>query len=116
METQIFQRFVKRIRYKRFCPLHNVLQLIQENVRRFVVPACPRCGEGVLKPWVVFFGDSVPLRRVERVRALVESSRALLVVGSSMQVGSTGSRNISLKKIVIVLKKMSVILTRILPM
>src|SRR5206468_3626498 len=31
----------------------------------FVVPACPRCG-GILKPDVVFFGESVPRERVER--------------------------------------------------
>ena len=53
-----------------------------------MVPSCPRCG-GVLKPWVVFFGDSVPQRRVEQVRELVHQCEALLVVGSSLQVISS---------------------------
>ncbi|CAB4684727.1 unannotated protein [freshwater metagenome] len=57
----------------------------------FVVPACEVCG-GVLKPDVVFFGESVPAPRVERcfaaVDALVERGGALLVAGSSLTVMS----------------------------
>ncbi len=60
--------------------------LLQDQVRRFVVPGCPRCVDGILKPWIVFFGDSVPQRRVETVRRLVQESSALLVIGSSLQV------------------------------
>ena len=56
----------------------------------FVVPACP-CG-GVLKPDVVFFGENVPVARVERcyaaVDALADSGGALLVAGSSLTVMS----------------------------
>lgn len=56
----------------------------------FVVPDCP-CG-GVLKPDVVFFGESVPLDRValctDAVDALPERDGALLVVGSSLAVMS----------------------------
>jgi NAD-dependent SIR2 family protein deacetylase len=53
----------------------------------FLVPDCPDCG-GVLKPKVVFFGESVPRSRVEEAFAAVEESDALLVVGSSLMVYS----------------------------
>jgi NAD-dependent SIR2 family protein deacetylase len=53
----------------------------------FVVAACEACG-GVLKPDVVFFGDSVPAERVARCTALVEDAEALVVLGSSLQVFS----------------------------
>ncbi|GAB3624132.1 hypothetical protein GCM10027418_22160 [Mariniluteicoccus endophyticus] len=53
----------------------------------FVVPECVRCG-GVLKPDVVFFGESVPKPRVERCFAMVEAADSLLVLGSSLTVMS----------------------------
>jgi NAD+-dependent protein deacetylase sirtuin 4 len=53
----------------------------------FRVAACERCG-GVLKPAVVFFGESVPPAVVERAYALVEHADALLVIGSSLAVFS----------------------------
>lgn len=53
----------------------------------FRVPACEACG-GVLKPRVVFFGESVPRPVVERAFAAVDAADALLVVGSSLAVWS----------------------------
>ena len=53
----------------------------------FVVPACPRCG-GLLKPAVVFFGESVPKPRVERAARRLAEADALLVIGSSLMVFS----------------------------
>ncbi|MGZ4638316.1 MAG: NAD-dependent protein deacetylase [Actinomycetes bacterium] len=53
----------------------------------FVVAACEACG-GVLKPDVVFFGESVPAGRVARCAALVEEAEALVVLGSSLHVFS----------------------------
>ncbi len=53
----------------------------------FHVPACRRCG-GVLKPDVVFFGESVPAERVREARAWIDGADALLVVGSSLAVYS----------------------------
>ena len=53
----------------------------------FDVPPCPHCG-GVLKPAVVFFGERVPPRRVERAFAALEDADAMLVVGSSLMVFS----------------------------
>jgi NAD-dependent SIR2 family protein deacetylase len=53
----------------------------------FQVPACAGCN-GVLKPDVVFFGESVPAERVRRcMRALLDAD-AMLVIGSSLMVYS----------------------------
>jgi NAD-dependent SIR2 family protein deacetylase len=53
----------------------------------FDVPACDACG-GLLKPDVVFFGESVPKERVRDALAALERSDAMLVVGSSLMVYS----------------------------
>ena len=53
----------------------------------FRVPDCEACG-GMLKPDVVFFGESVPRERVDRTRAALEQADALLVLGSSLMVFS----------------------------
>jgi NAD-dependent SIR2 family protein deacetylase len=52
-----------------------------------LVPDCRECG-GVLKPRVVFFGESVPRPRVEEAFAALDEADALLVVGSSLMVYS----------------------------
>ncbi|SEJ90118.1 NAD-dependent protein deacetylase [Achromobacter sp. NFACC18-2] len=54
---------------------------------RFAVPPCPRCG-GIVKPDVVFFGETVPRERVDRANAGLEGADAVLVVGSSLMVYS----------------------------
>ena len=64
------------------------VELPLEAVQNFVVPKCPKCQIGILKPYVVFFGDSVPVSRVERVREFVRNNEALLIVGSSLYVFS----------------------------
>lgn len=56
-----------------------------EETSGFRVPACADCG-GVLKPDVVFFGESVPKPRVQRCFDAVERAEALLVAGSSLTV------------------------------
>jgi NAD-dependent SIR2 family protein deacetylase len=53
----------------------------------FGVPPCQACG-GMLKPDVVFFGESVPRARYEAARAALDAADALLVVGSSLMVYS----------------------------
>jgi NAD-dependent SIR2 family protein deacetylase len=58
-----------------------------EATHHFRVVHCEDC-EGVLKPHVVFFGESVPRTTVEECFAAVESARALLVLGSSLTVHS----------------------------
>jgi NAD-dependent SIR2 family protein deacetylase len=54
---------------------------------RIVIPACPACG-GILKPAVVFFGESVPAPRLQQCREALAACDALLVVGSSLMVYS----------------------------
>jgi len=54
---------------------------------RFEVPACGECG-GVLKPDVVFYGESVPRERVSIAMQAVAEADAMLVVGTSMMVFS----------------------------
>jgi NAD-dependent SIR2 family protein deacetylase len=53
----------------------------------FTAPDCPACG-GMLKPDVVFFGDSVPQGRVDAAMTAVAACAGLLVVGSSLMVYS----------------------------
>lgn len=56
-------------------------------ITSFQVPPCRACG-GVLKPDVVFFGESVPRERVQAAWTLVDEARVLLVLGSSLTVMS----------------------------
>nr|WP_238329735.1 NAD-dependent protein deacetylase [Ornithinimicrobium humiphilum] len=62
--------------------------LPEELVRTFRAPRCLVCGGDALKPDVVFFGGSVPKPVVERAFDLLERSRSLLVLGSSLRVMS----------------------------
>ncbi|KAG5356071.1 NAD-dependent protein deacylase SIR2rp2 [Yarrowia sp. B02] len=48
-----------------------------------VIPPCLNCG-GVLKPSIVFFGESVPEEDRIRARQLLQSSDQLLVIGTSL--------------------------------
>ncbi|MGN6522828.1 MAG: NAD-dependent protein deacetylase [Actinomycetes bacterium] len=61
--------------------------LPDEALRDFRIVACERCA-GVLKPDVVYFGETVPQQRVADSYTLVERSRLLLVLGSSLTVMS----------------------------
>jgi NAD-dependent SIR2 family protein deacetylase len=51
------------------------------------IPGCTSCG-GILKPQVVFFGESVPAPRVEECFDALSGADAMLVVGSSLMVYS----------------------------
>jgi NAD-dependent SIR2 family protein deacetylase len=53
----------------------------------FDVPDCETCG-GLLKPDVVFFGESVPRERVSAAMSALSESDAMLIVGSSLMVYS----------------------------
>ncbi|XP_039310095.1 NAD-dependent protein deacylase Sirt4 isoform X2 [Solenopsis invicta] len=59
------------------------VELSQEQIEGFKVPACDNCG-GILKPDIVFFGDNVPHEKVQNVKANVESLDALLILGTSL--------------------------------
>jgi NAD-dependent SIR2 family protein deacetylase len=63
-------------------------ELPDELLDGFVMVDCLACGDGPLKPDVVFFGETVPRDRVERSFAAVERAGSLLVLGSSLTVMS----------------------------
>jgi NAD-dependent deacetylase len=63
-------------------PLEEVVPLIEAGGG---APRCPACG-AVLKPDVVFFGEVLPERAIDRAVELACSARLLLVVGSSLEV------------------------------
>jgi NAD-dependent SIR2 family protein deacetylase len=64
------------------------IELADVDVARFVVPRCLCCDSDLLKPDVVFFGESVPKSRVMRCCALTDAADVLLVLGSSLRVYS----------------------------
>lgn len=53
----------------------------------YVAPSCLQC-TGVLKPDVVYFGETVPPARVAQAYAWVDDAEVLLVVGTSLAVFS----------------------------
>ena len=63
------------------------VDLVRDDFSSVDVPPCPVCG-GILKPDVVFFGESVPRERVEAAMASARGADAMLVVGSSLMVYS----------------------------
>jgi NAD-dependent deacetylase len=62
-------------------PLARVLELIGEAGP----PRCPAC-DRVLKPDVVFFGELLPDRAIDRATELARRAALLLVVGSALEV------------------------------
>ncbi|QNG18374.1 NAD-dependent protein deacetylase [Rhodococcus triatomae] len=60
---------------------------VVEDTARFEVVDCRRCG-GMLKPDIVYFGESVPKPRVAHAFDVVDTAEALLVLGSSLTVMS----------------------------
>jgi NAD-dependent SIR2 family protein deacetylase len=62
--------------------------LADADFDRFVIPACQICG-GVLKPDVVFYGESVPREVSVAAIAAVEAAEGMLVAGSSLMVWSS---------------------------
>lgn len=62
--------------------------LPDEAVASFHSPRCLVCQSDLVKPDVVFFGESVPKALVEQCFSHVEASLGLVVVGSSLQVMS----------------------------
>ena len=63
------------------------VELVTNDEESFVVPPCNQCG-GIIKPDVVFFGESVPRDRVATTTESIAGSGGLLIVGSSLMVFS----------------------------
>jgi NAD-dependent SIR2 family protein deacetylase len=62
-------------------------ELDHKDFSGFVVPHCASCG-GLIKPDVVFFGESVPRNQIALAMENLEQADAMLVVGSSLMVYS----------------------------
>jgi len=62
-------------------PVDEVLALVDAHG----APPCPACGR-ILKPDVVFFGETLPVAAIDRATALARGAGLLLVIGSSLQV------------------------------
>lgn len=63
------------------------VELPADAAGSFRVPGCRSC-DGILKPDVVFFGDTVPRDRVRAAEAMCDAGDVLLVAGSSLEVFS----------------------------
>lgn len=63
------------------------VELAGKDHRDFRVPGCRDC-DGIMKPDVVFFGETVPKERVAEAADAVARAAALLIVGSSLMVFS----------------------------
>ncbi|CAG9811990.1 unnamed protein product [Chironomus riparius] len=63
------------------------VEISNEDIKKFYLPQCPQC-LGDLKPNIVFFGDNIPMTRIEEVVRLIINSDGILVLGSSLQVFS----------------------------
>jgi NAD-dependent SIR2 family protein deacetylase len=57
------------------------------DAEAFTVADCEQCG-GLLKPDVVYFGESVPRGLVRQAQTMVDEAAALVVLGSSLHVYS----------------------------
>ena len=77
-----------------FCDVFSGTGIVAQMARLdgFTVVDCETCG-GLLKPDVVYFGENVPPARVAAANDLVDSARALLVLGTSLHVFS-GRRHV----------------------
>jgi NAD-dependent deacetylase len=67
------------------CPRCSARYQLARVIELLPVPRCER-DDAVLKPDVVFFGELLPERAIDRAFALARSARLLLVVGSSLEV------------------------------
>lgn len=59
----------------------------EADFSHFSVPSCPHC-QGTLKARVVYYGDNVPKETVYEAMDALERSKAMLSIGSSLQVFS----------------------------
>lgn len=64
------------------------IDVLEAMVAGFHTVPCLGCGQGPLKPDVVFFGENVPRARVEQATTWTQQCSALLVLGSSLAVMS----------------------------
>lgn len=92
LSRQSLQRTLDRLNPDWRARVHGInpdgdAELAETDHAGFRISGCPRCA-GILKPDVVFFGENVPVGRVDSVRECLAASDAVLVVGSSLTVWS----------------------------
>lgn len=62
------------------------LKSLMDDSPKDNIPYCPECGEGVVKPDIVFFGEPLPSEFDAALEADIEHADLVLVIGSSMKV------------------------------
>jgi NAD-dependent deacetylase len=67
------------------CQVCGARYTVEQVLARLPFPQCDAC-DGVLKPDVVFFGELLPQRAIDRAYELADSADLLLVVGSTLEV------------------------------
>jgi NAD-dependent deacetylase len=72
-------------------------ETVHEQVQSEMPPTCQACG-GMLKPKVVFFGESLPSGAMEQATAASVSADLMLVVGSTLAVFPAASLPILAKR------------------
>ena len=63
---------------------------IADTVQRDIIPVCDSCG-GMVKPDIIFFGEALPEKAVNRAFELAAASDLMLVLGSSLTVQPAAS-------------------------
>ncbi len=79
--------FVSRIRGRGAIEVAPDADVVVADTADFTMLDCPICG-GILKPDIVYFGESVAKHVVEQGFSMVDDADALLVLGSSLTVMS----------------------------
>lgn len=74
--------------YQKLARPDGDIDVNSDLVNNFQIPYCQRC-DGILKPDIVFFGDNVSSKLVNRIYTLIDHCDSLLVLGSSLQVYSS---------------------------
>lgn len=65
--------------------VYDALPYVEAFIETGTIPRCPAC-QGVLKPNVILFGESLPPGVLEAADAAVDRCDVMLVVGSSLEV------------------------------
>lgn len=68
------------------CGREHAFEIIVEMVDAGDIPRCETCGGGVLKPGIVFFGETLPMDVLEEAEDEAAHADLMLVLGSSLTV------------------------------
>lgn len=68
------------------CRAQFELKDIEEQMYKGIVPKCPHCEDGVIKPDIVFFGEGLPDRFFELLDKDFRECKLLIIIGTSLQV------------------------------